>query len=50
MKEGWEYKTFEECIVKVPRQKQIKSKDYLSSGIYPVVSQEQDLISGYYND
>ena len=50
MKEGWEYKKFEECVVKIPKQKQIKSKDYLPFGIYPVVSQEQELISGYYND
>lgn len=50
MKKGWEYREFEECIVKVPKQKQIKSKDYLLSGNYPVVSQEQELISGYYND
>lgn len=50
MKEGWKYVKFEDCLVKVPKQKQVKSKDYLASGLYPIVSQEFDLISGYCND
>lgn len=50
MKEGWKYVRFEDCLVKVQKQKQIKSKDYLSNGCYPIVSQESNLISGYCND
>ncbi len=49
-KEGWTYKPFADCINKVPKQKQVKSKDYQSSGRYPIVSQEKELISGYWND
>ena len=50
MKKGWTYKKLGECINKVPKQKQVKSKDYKSSGIFPIVSQEKDLISGFWND
>ena len=50
MKEGWTYKPLGDCIDKVPKQKQVKSKDYQSSGKYPIVSQERDLISGYWDD
>jgi len=50
MKEGWTYKPLADCIDKVPKQKQVKSKDYHSSGKYPIVSQEKELISGYWDD
>ncbi len=50
MKQGWTYKPLGDCIDKVPKQKQVKSKDYQSSGKYPIVSQERDLISGYWDD
>lgn len=50
MKKGWTYKKFVDCINKIPKQRQVKSKDYLSSGLYPIVSQEKELVSGYWND
>ena len=50
MKEGWKYLLFEKSIVKVKKQKSIKSKDYKEEGLYPVVSQESSLISGYFDD
>ena len=50
MKEGWEYKKFESCLVKVPKQVQVKSKDYKKTGRFPIVSQESELISGYWDD
>lgn len=50
MKEGWEYREFERCLIKVPKQKAVKSKDYLEEGKCPIVSQESYLISGYTND
>lgn len=49
-KEGWTYKKLTDCINKVPKQKQVKSKDYKPIGLYPIVSQEKDLISGYWDD
>ena len=50
MKKGWEYKKFESCLVKVPKQVQVKSKDYKKTGRFPIVSQESELISGYWDD
>lgn len=50
MKEGWEYREFERCLKKVPKQKAVKSKDYLEEGKCPIISQESYLISGYTND
>lgn len=49
-KPGWQQKVLDNCIDKVPKQKQVKSKDYQTSGKYPIVSQERDLISGYWDD
>ena len=50
MRKGWENINFVNCIDKVPKQKQVKSKDYKQSGKYPIVSQEKELISGYWDD
>lgn len=50
MKEGWEYREFDRCLKKVPKQKAVKSKDYSEEGKLPIVSQESYLISGYTND
>ena len=50
MKAGWKYVDFNKCIQKIPKQKQVKSKDYLTSGLFPIVSQEMELVSGYWND
>ena len=50
MKQGWEYKKFESCINKTPKPKQVKTEEYNSGTTYPIVSQEDKLISGYYDD
>lgn len=50
MKEGWKYKKFVECVEKNPKQKQVKSKDYKLVGKFPIVSQEKEIISGYWDD
>lgn len=50
MKEGWKVVKFDECVNKSPKQRQIKSKDYKTSGKYPIVSQEKKIISGYCDD
>ena len=50
MKKGWKYVKFEDCLVKVPKQHQIKSKDYKDFGLFPIVSQEAGLINGYCDD
>lgn len=50
MKDRWEIKEFVECLIKVPRQKQVKSREYLDEGKFPIISQESELISGFSND
>lgn len=46
----WEWKEFEDCIEHVKYTTKIPSKDYLQEGEFPIVSQEDCLISGYWND
>lgn len=49
MKQGWKVKEFEQCIVKVKYTPKILSSDYQSEGKHPIVSQEKELISGYWD-
>lgn len=49
MKEGWEVKTFEDCIEKIKTKSKIPSSLYQEKGQYPIVSQEKELISGYWD-
>lgn len=49
MKKDWTYKKFEDCIENVKYTKKIQSKDYMASGEYPIISQEEELVSGYWN-
>ena len=50
MKEGWEKIPFEKSIGKVKYTQKIPSGEYLEQGTYPIVSQEDGLISGYWNN
>lgn len=50
MKHDWEWRSFEACLEKVIYTKKLQSSDYLSEGKYPIVSQEEGLISGYWDD
>ena len=50
MKQGWRKIPFEDSIVKVKYTTKIPSNDYLEQGLYPIVSQEDGLISGYWNE
>ena len=50
MREGWKEVSFEKSIEKVKKQTSVKSKDYKEKGLFPIVSQESSLISGYYDD
>ena len=47
MREGWTYKKFEECLVKAPKLKQVQTSEYNAGTKYPIVSQEEKLVSGY---
>jgi type I restriction enzyme S subunit len=50
MKQGWEIKNFEDCLDKVVYTNKIQRKDFLVDGEYPIISQEQDFINGYWNN
>ncbi len=50
MKENWTYKKFEDCLEQVKYTSKIPSSDYLVTGLFPIVSQEEGLVSGYWNE
>ena len=50
MKAGWKTISFEKSYRKVKSTTKIKKKDFKESGLYPIVSQEQNLINGYWNN
>jgi len=50
MKQDWELKQFEDCLEKVVYTKKIKRKNFLKNGEYPIISQEQDSINGYWDN
>ena len=50
MREGWEIIPFEKSIQKVKYTTKIPSSEYLPVGQFPIVSQEEGLISGYWNN
>jgi type I restriction enzyme S subunit len=50
MKTGWLAKPFEDCIEKVTYTAKIQRKDFLDEGKFPIVSQEESFINGYWND
>ncbi len=49
MKINWQTKNIEDCIDKIAYTNKIHRKDFMESGIFPVISQERDLINGYWN-
>lgn len=50
MREGWTYKRFEDCLAKAPKAKQVQTSEYNSGTKYPIISQEEKLVSGYCDD
>ena len=47
---GWEIKEFEDCLEKVVYTNKIQRKDFLADGEYPIISQEQNFINGYWDN
>ena len=47
MKDGWEYKKFEDALEKVKYTKKLQTTEFLKEGSVPIISQEEDFISGY---
>ena len=50
MKQDWEIKEFEDCLEKVVYTNKIQRKDFLVDGEYPIISQEQNFINGYWDN
>jgi type I restriction enzyme S subunit len=50
MKNGWTKQSFEDCIEQVTYTQKIQRKDFLDDGAYPIVSQEEDFINGYWDN
>lgn len=48
--EGWEMKKFLDCLNKVKNTIKIPKRKFLNDGLYPIVSQESSLISGYWDN
>ena len=46
---GWDEKPFEDCIEDVTYTNKIQRKNFLDEGEYPVISQEEAFINGYWN-
>lgn len=49
MSPRWETRRFEDCIERVTYTTKVQRKDFLDEGKYPIVSQEDDFINGYWN-
>ena len=49
MKNGWKQQPFEDCIEPVTYSQKIQRKDFLDDGAYPVISQEEEFINGYWD-
>ncbi|MFY3434175.1 restriction endonuclease subunit S [Achromobacter mucicolens] len=47
--EGWQTSCFEDCIEPVVYTTKIQRKDFLTEGEYPIVSQEDGLINGFWD-
>lgn len=50
MKEGWKSLTLSACIEKIQPTSKIPSSLYQKDGKYPIVSQEKEFISGYWDN
>lgn len=50
MKQGWRKQPFEDCIERVTYTQKVQRKDFLIDGVYPIISQEEDFINGYWDN
>ena len=47
---NWKEKNFEQAMKKVTYTNKILKKDFMTTGVFPIISQEEEYISGYWND
>ena len=45
----WQSRPLEECIEQVVYTKKVQRKDFLAEGAYPVVSQEDAFVNGFWS-
>jgi len=50
MKAEWHTQPFESCIEDVIYTSKVQRKEFLDDGAYPVISQEEEFINGYWNN
>ena len=50
MNVGWKYVSFEDCLERIPKVVKIQSSEYQQSGTYPIISQEESFISGFWDN
>lgn len=50
MRSGWQTRPFEDCIAKITYTNKIQRRGFLDAGEFPVISQEDAFINGYWND
>lgn len=50
MKHNWTYRPFMECIENVKYTTKLQTKDFAQQGTYPVISQDESFISGYWDN
>ena len=50
MKNEWGISDFENCLEKVNYTNKIQRKDFKEQGNFPIISQEQEFVNGYWDD
>ncbi len=50
MKHNWQTRNFEDCLSQIVYTKKIPKKYFLISGKFPIVSQEVNLVNGYWDN
>jgi type I restriction enzyme, S subunit len=50
VKKGWVRKPFEHCIERISYTRKVQRHDFLPDGAFPIVSQEEEFINGYWNN
>ena len=50
MNHGWKYITSEECFSSITPKCKIEKKKYSTGSLIPIISQEEEFISGYWDD
>ena len=50
MKHKWDLKSFTDIATTITPISKIEKSEYMASGLYPIISQEDVLVSGYWNE